>query len=91
MIGTSTRARTNAFAGNFMPILDWGSEFAAKWAALSDSQMEEGIREPIKVYEYMNRYYVVEGNKRVSVLKYFDAVTIPAMVTRKVPKRTEDL
>lgn len=91
VIGTSTRARTNAFAGNFMPILDWGSEFGAKWAALCDSQMEEGIREPIKAYEYMNHYYVVEGNKRVSVLKYCDAVTIPAMVTRKVPKRTEDL
>lgn len=91
VIGTSTRARTNAFADNFMPILDWGSEFGAKWAALCDSQMEEGIREPIKAYEYMNRYYVVEGNKRVSVLKYFDAVTIPAMVTRKVPKRTEEL
>ena len=74
-----------------MPILDWGSEFGAKWAALSDSQMEEGIREPIKAYEYMNRYYVVEGNKRVSVLKYFDAVTIPAMVTRKVPVRTDEL
>lgn len=91
IIGTSTRARTNAFAGNFMPILDWGSEFSAKWASLSDSQMEEGIRDPIKVYEYMNRYYVVEGNKRVSVLKYFDAVSIPAMVTRKVPKRTDEL
>lgn len=91
VVGTSTRARTNAFAGNFMPILDWGSEFGAKWAALSDSQMEEGIREPIKAYEYMNRYYVVEGNKRVSVLKYFDAVTIPAMVTRKVPVRTDEL
>lgn len=91
VVGTSTRARTNAFAGNFMPILDWGSEFSAKWASLSDSQMEEGIREPIKAYEYMNRYYVVEGNKRVSVLKYFDAVTIPAMITRKVPKRTDEL
>lgn len=91
VIGTSTRARTNAFAGNFMPILDWGSEFSAKWASLCDSQMEEGIREPIKAYEYMNRYYVVEGNKRVSVLKYCDAVTIPAMITRKVPKRTEEL
>lgn len=90
VVGTSTRARTNAFARNFMPILDWGSEFSAKWAALCDSQMEEGIREPIKAFEYMNRYYVVEGNKRVSVLKYFDAVTIPAMVTRKVPKRTDD-
>lgn len=91
VIGTSTRARTNAFAGNFMPILEWGSEFSAKWASLCDSQMEEGIREPIKAYEYMNRYYVVEGNKRVSVLKYFDAVTIPAVVTRKVPKRTDEL
>lgn len=91
VIGTSTRARTNAFAGNFMPILDWGSEFSAKWAALSDSQMEEGIREPIQAFEYMNRYYVVEGNKRVSVLKYVDAVTVPAQVIRKVPKRTEDL
>ncbi|MCM1495116.1 MAG: BMP family ABC transporter substrate-binding protein [Bacteroides sp.] len=91
VIGTSTRARTNAFAGNFMPILDWGSEFGAKWASLYDSQMEEGIRDPIKAYEYMNRYYVVEGNKRVSVLKYCDAVTVPAMVTRKVPKRTGEL
>ncbi len=91
VVGTSTRARTNAFAGNFMPILDWGSEFSAKWAVLSDSQMEEGIREPIQAFEYMNRYYVVEGNKRVSVLKYFDAVTVPAVVIRKVPKRTEEL
>ncbi|MBQ8148104.1 MAG: BMP family ABC transporter substrate-binding protein [Lachnospiraceae bacterium] len=91
VIGTSTQARTNAFASNFMPILDWGSEFSAKWASLSDSQMEEGIREPIKAYEYMNRYYVVEGNKRVSVLKYVDAVSVPAVVTRKVPKRTDEL
>lgn len=91
VVGTSTRARTNAFASNFMPILDWGTEFGAKWASLCDAQMEEGIREPIIAYEYMNRYYVVEGNKRVSVLKYFGAVTIPAVVTRKIPKRTDDL
>ncbi len=91
VVGTSTRGRNNAFDVYFMQILDWGSEFAANWAALCDSQMEEGIREPIIAYEYMNRYYVVEGNKRVSVLKYFDAVTIPAMVTRKIPKRTDDL
>ena len=39
----------------------------------------------------MNKFYVVEGNKRVSVMKYFDAVTIPAQVTRKIPKKTDDL
>lgn len=28
--------------------------------ALSDAQVNEGIRDPIIAYEYMNRYYVVE-------------------------------
>lgn len=70
-----------------MPLLDWGTEFSAKWASLSDAQINEGIRDSIKVYEYMNKFYVLEGNKRVSVLKYFDAVTVNAVVYRKVPKR----
>ena len=68
VVGTCTAGRTNAFADNWMPILEWGSEFSAKWASLSDSQVNEGIRDPIKVYEYMNKFYVLEGNKRVSVL-----------------------
>lgn len=91
VVGTSNMGRTYAFANNFMPILDYKTEFGAKWSSLCDSQLEEGIRDPIKVYEYMNYFYVVEGNKRVSVLKYFNAVTIPAMVTRKIPARTDDL
>lgn len=91
VIGTSNFGRTTAFASNFMPLLDYGSEFSIKWSQLCDAQLEEGIRDPIKVYEYMNQYYVVEGNKRTSVLKYFDAVTIAATVTRKVPKRTDDI
>ena len=91
VVGTSTFGRTQAFASNFMPLLDWGTEFSAKWSHLVDAQLEEGIHHAIKVYEYMNKYYVVEGNKRVSVLKYFDSPTILAEVTRKVPKRTNDL
>ena len=63
-----------------MPLLDWGTEFSAKWASLSDSQDNEGFRDPIKVYEFMNKIYVLEGNKRVSVLKYFNAVTVNAEV-----------
>lgn len=90
VVGTCNAGRTNAFADNFMPILDWGTEFSAKWASLSDSQKNEGIRDPIKVYEYMNKFYVLEGNKRVSVLKYFKAVTVNAEVIRKVPKYSED-
>lgn len=90
IVGTKTAARSNSFAGNFMPILRENSEFAVKWENLSDIHMEEGIRDPIKAYEYMNKFYVEEGNKRVSVMKYFGAVSIPGNVTRIIPKPTEE-
>jgi len=91
VVGTGTRGRTRAFAANFMPILDEHSEFACKWEALANAQTNEGIREPIKVYEFMNRFYVLEGNKRVSVLKFFGANKIAAYVTRKIPAPSEEL
>ena len=91
VVGTSTAGRTTAFAPNFMPIIESGTEFAAKWSSLYDAQMDEGIRDAVKVYEYMNRYYVLEGNKRVSVLKYVNNPTILAEVTRKIPKRNDTL
>ena len=90
ILGTKTVARSSSFAGNFMPILRESTEFAAKWAELSTRHVEEGIREPIKAYEYMNQFYIEEGNKRVSVMKYFGAVSILGTVTRIVPKRTKD-
>ncbi len=85
IVGTKTTARSASFAPNFMPILDESSEFAIKWKSLCGSHLAEGIRDPITAYEYLNKYYVLEGNKRVSVLKYFDAPTIPAYVTRIIP------
>ncbi len=90
VVGTSTRSRTYSFASNFMPILGLKTEFAYKWSALADAQMNEGIRDPIKVYEYLNYYYVIEGNKRVSVMKFYDALEIPAEVIRKIPRKTDD-
>jgi basic membrane protein A len=91
VVGTATAARTTAFASNFMPILDYHTEFGAKWSALCASHIEEGIHDPIKVYEYMNKFYVIEGNKRVSVLKYFGADSVPAMVTRKIPRKNDSI
>ncbi|MEF9955343.1 MAG: BMP family ABC transporter substrate-binding protein [Clostridium sp.] len=88
--GTKTAGRRTAFAPNFMPLLDPRSEFAGKWISLCDSHLEEGIREPVTACEFMGRYYIVEGNKRVSVLKYFDSPCIPAIVTRMVPRRSEE-
>lgn len=83
--GTKTSGRTRAFAGNFMPLLPEESEFADKWCSLYLSHLEEGIREPVIACEFMNYYYIIEGNKRVSVLKFAGAVSVPAYVTRIIP------
>ena len=86
IVGTKSEGRTYAFAANFMPLLPADSEFAYKWMNLYESHLEEGIHDPIKAYEFFNRFYVMEGNKRVSVLKYCDAITASAHVTRIIPK-----
>lgn len=85
--GTKTAARSESFACNFMPILPEKTEFSSKWERLYDAQLTEGIREPIKVYEYMKHFYVREGNKRASVMKYVGAVGIAAEIIRILPKR----
>lgn len=89
IVGTRTRGRTNAFASNFMPLLSTSSEFAGKWMRLCASLQDEGLHDSVKAYEFMNRFYVLEGNKRVSVLKYLDAYSVPCSVIRVVPKRTD--
>ena len=88
--GTRTAGRQNAFSKDFLPILPESSEFARKWITLYEAQMEEGIRDPILVYEFMHQFYVQEGNKRVSVMKYLDASHIMAKVIRILPEKTDD-
>ena len=89
VIGTKTAGRTAAFASNFMPLLEVKTEFGNKWTSLCIAHLEEGIRDPIRCFEYLGRFYVQEGNKRVSVLKFFDASSVPANVTRVVPRYNE--
>jgi len=85
VLGTYYEGRNHMFAGDFIPIADANTEFSHKWVNLCASQLEEGIRDPILVYEYLNYYYVQEGNKRVSVMKFFHAPNIMAKVIRLIP------
>ena len=91
IVGTKTAGRHTAFASNFMPLLDDDTEFAVKWSNLCDAHLEEGIHTPIIAFEYLNKFYVQEGNKRVSVLKYYEAVKIPGTVTRLIPAKNDTL
>ncbi|MDY6896136.1 MAG: BMP family ABC transporter substrate-binding protein, partial [Thermotogota bacterium] len=88
--GTYYHSRSISFSANFYPLMKTDSEFASKWINLYEAHISEGIRDPVTAYEYLNWFYIVEGNKRVSVLKYSDAFSIRGEVTRLIPKWDEN-
>ena len=87
IVGTKTRARQNSFAANFLPLLNHGTEFSMKWENLYQAQLDEGFKDAILVYEYLHRFYVQEGNKRVSVSRFLDNPMIMAQVYRIMPPK----
>ena len=91
IIGTKSAGRITAFSASFLPLLNIDTEFATKWLNLCDAHLSDvGIREPILCYEYLGNFYIQEGNKRVSVLRSFDAPRIPGHVRRVLPPLSED-
>ena len=65
--------------------MDKDSEFGVKWRGVVNYHLDQGIGDPIVAYEYLNKFYVLEGNKRVSVLKYFGGDSIDGNVIRVLP------
>ena len=91
IVGTKDAGRRTAFSEGFLPLMPLNSEFASKWIHLCEAHLsEEGIRDYIRCVEYLGRFYVQEGNKRVSVLKSYDAPTITGHVVRILPADSDD-
>ena len=91
IIGTKSAGRITAFTPSFRPLLDAKSEFGSKWISLCAAHLgSTGITDPILCYEYLGNFYVQEGNKRVSVLRHFDAPRIPGNIRRIVPPVSEE-
>ena len=91
IVGTKSAGRISAFSSSFLPLLDNQTEFSAKWMNLCKAHMgETGITDPIECYEYLGNFYVQEGNKRVSVLRHFEAARIPGNVKRILPSASDE-
>ena len=91
IVGTKSAGRITAFTPSFRPLLDAKSEFGSKWISLCAAHLgDTGITDPIVCYEYLGNFYVQEGNKRVSVLRHFDAPRIPGNVRRILPAPSEE-
>lgn len=91
VVGSTEEARCNSFSPGFYPLLGTDTEFAQKWINLCSAQLNEGIHDPIKCYEYLGRFYVQEGNKRVSVLKAMGSFTVQAEIVRLMPEQSDDI
>ena len=91
IVGTKTAGRTTAFTATFRPLLEQKSEFGTKWVSLCKAHLSDtGITDPIECFEYLGNFYVQAGNKRVSVLRHFDAPRIPGNVRRVLPAKSEE-
>lgn len=91
IVGTSVFDEKDLYSPNFLPIASVSSTFAEEWCQLyMDYLSDKGWDTPIRCFEYLGRFYVQDGKKRVSVLKAHGALTTECIVTRIVPMESDE-
>ncbi|MFP4423933.1 MAG: hypothetical protein ACLFP2_01750 [Candidatus Woesearchaeota archaeon] len=83
--GPARKDRRLAFSPSYLPLYkDNETDFATKW-----KNVYKGVcnwaDHPIEVFEFMQNYYVKEGNKRTSVAKFINMSYMKAEVKRIIP------
>lgn len=88
---TTADGKELLYTPDFLPLSSPKSAFVKKWCELYLEYLsDEGLVNPIFCYEYLGRFYVQDGVKRVSIMKSHSAPTISAHVIRIMPKRTPE-
>lgn len=91
IVGTAVFGEKDLYSPDFMPVASANSPYAEQWCQIyMDYLSDEGWRSPIRCVEYMGHFYVLDGKKRVSVLKAHGAYTTDAIVTRMLPAKSHD-
>jgi len=92
IVGVASPDPDMEYTYDFKPLAPDGSEFAEFWCQLYlDYLSDRGLAEPIACIEYLGRFYVVDGKKRVSVLKAHGEGRVRAQVTRWIPAYSADV
>lgn len=91
IVGVSEETEsTMLYTKEFLPISVPNSEFADLWRNLYQiHRTGNAFSDEIIVYEYLGRFYVRDGLKRVSVAKVVGTYTMKAQVIRILPMRTD--
>lgn len=89
IVGIEKEDERKLYTADFLPLSAPDGEFASKWCKLYWYYISnKGIRCPIRCYEYMGEFYIIDGLKRVSIAKCQGIPNITASVTRLLPVKT---
>lgn len=91
IVGIASNSDKDLYTADFLPIPSIRSEYAQKWTQIYLEHLSDaGLSEPIRCYEYLGAFYVVDGKKRVSVLKAHGELQVKSQVTRIMPVQSDD-
>lgn len=91
IIGVAETSEKSAlYTKEFLPISAPKSDFADQWRDIYLRHLSgNGLTGYVHCYEYLGKFFVVDGLKRVSVAKFSKASTIRSKVIRIMPIRTD--
>lgn len=91
IVGVSEeQEETLLYTKEFLPVSDPNSAYAAQWRLVySDFVRSCGLCDEIHCLEYLGKFYVSDGLKRVSVAKFTGIPTMRAHVVRIMPMKTD--
>ena len=91
IVGIATDSESECYISDFLPLPSVQSDFAAAWCNLYLRFLNDReISDPILCYEFLGKFYVADGKKRVSVAKVHDSVVIKAKIIRIMPAMSDD-
>lgn len=85
-----TSEKSALYTKEFLPVSAPKSEFADQWRDICIHYSSgEGLPGFVHCYEYLGKFYIVDGLKRVSVAKFSKAPTMKSKVIRIMPIKTD--
>lgn len=78
--------RRQQYTKDFLPVSPPDSDYADQWCRLYQVLLSDAdFDKPISCYEYLGKFYVCDGMKRVSAAKYHSVACLRAQVIRILP------
>lgn len=85
IVGIASICGKDSYTVDFLPLESPSSRFAETWCNIYLDYLNDRKITPITCYEYLGHFYVIDGKKRVSVMKCNGAPVVAANVIRVLP------